>query len=138
MSFVFQGQKATNVVYQQNKISRDSRGKILGQRGGFRGCTIWFTGKNSVCWPSSRVRLESGLNSLFNCYVHPCPGLSGAGKTTLSFGLEEFLCQQGIPSYALDGDNIRHGLNKNLGFSEQDRQENIRQAPPSQSLRPLS
>ncbi|XP_028967449.1 bifunctional 3'-phosphoadenosine 5'-phosphosulfate synthase [Galendromus occidentalis] len=90
------GQKATNVTYQQNKISRDSRAKILGQRGGFRGCTIWFT------------------------------GLSGAGKTTLSFGLEEFLNQQGIPSYTLDGDNIRHGLNKNLGFSEEDRQENIR------------
>ena len=52
--------------------------------------------------------------------------MSGAGKTTLSFGLEEFLNQQGIPSYALDGDNIRHGLNKNLGFSEEDREENIR------------
>ncbi|CAN8019462.1 unnamed protein product [Ixodes persulcatus] len=53
-------------------------------------------------------------------------GLSGAGKTTVSFGVEEYLCMQGIPAYALDGDNIRHGLNKNLGFSSQDREENIR------------
>lgn len=68
----------------------------MGQRGGFRGCTIWFT------------------------------GLSGAGKTTVSFGVEEYLCLHGIPAYALDGDNIRHGLNKNLGFSSQDREENIR------------
>lgn len=68
----------------------------MGQKGGFRGCTIWFT------------------------------GLSGAGKTTVSFGVEEYLCLHGIPAYALDGDNIRHGLNKNLGFSSQDREENIR------------
>ena len=36
-------------------------------------------------------------------------GLSGAGKTTISFALEEYLCQRGIPSYGLDGDNIRTG-----------------------------
>src|SRR6218665_2754300 len=53
-------------------------------------------------------------------------GLSGAGKTTISFALEEFLVSQGIPSYSLDGDNIRHGLNSNLGFSPTDREENIR------------
>jgi 3'-phosphoadenosine 5'-phosphosulfate synthase len=52
--------------------------------------------------------------------------LSGAGKTTLSFALEEFLVSQDIPSYSLDGDNIRHGLNQNLGFSSVDREENIR------------
>jgi len=53
-------------------------------------------------------------------------GLSGAGKTTLAFALESYLVSQGIPSYSLDGDNIRHGLNKNLGFSPEDREENIR------------
>jgi len=53
-------------------------------------------------------------------------GLSGAGKTTVSFALESYLVSQGIPSYSLDGDNIRHGLNKNLGFSPEDREENIR------------
>ena len=53
-------------------------------------------------------------------------GLSGAGKTTISFALEEYLVSQGIPAYSLDGDNVRHGLNKNLGFTPEDREENIR------------
>ncbi|KAG1667387.1 Bifunctional 3'-phosphoadenosine 5'-phosphosulfate synthase [Nymphon striatum] len=93
---VSERERATNVVFQSNHVSRDKRGKVLGQRGGFRGCTIWFT------------------------------GLSGAGKTTISFALEEFLVGHGIPSYGLDGDNIRHGLNKDLGFSNNSREENIR------------
>ncbi len=54
------------------------------------------------------------------------PGLSGAGKTTISFALEDYLVSHGIPAYSLDGDNIRHGLNKNLGFAPEDREENIR------------
>lgn len=90
------GSVATNVTYQTPHVSRDKRGQALGQRGGFRGCTIWLT------------------------------GLSGAGKTTISFALEEYLVGKGIPAYSLDGDNIRHGLNKNLGFSHEDREENIR------------
>ena len=53
-------------------------------------------------------------------------GLSGAGKTSISFELEAFLVSHGIPAYALDGDNVRSGLNKNLGFSKEDREENIR------------
>lgn len=53
-------------------------------------------------------------------------GLSGAGKTSIAFELEAFLVSKGIPSYGLDGDNIRTGLNKNLGFSQVDREENIR------------
>lgn len=53
-------------------------------------------------------------------------GLSGAGKTTLGFAMEEYLVAHAIPCYSLDGDNIRHGLNKNLGFSDNDREENIR------------
>lgn len=52
--------------------------------------------------------------------------MSGAGKTTISFAVEEYLCSRGIPAYGLDGDNIRTGLNKNLGFSADDREENIR------------
>ena len=59
-------------------------------------------------------------------YVCVCVGLSGAGKTTISFALEEYLVAQGIPTYSLDGDNVRHGLNRNLGFSQVDREENIR------------
>jgi adenylylsulfate kinase len=53
-------------------------------------------------------------------------GLSGSGKSTLANTLEEKLFEAGHISYVLDGDNIRHGLNKNLGFSPQDREENIR------------
>ncbi len=53
-------------------------------------------------------------------------GLSGAGKTTVGFALEEYLVSHAIPCYSLDGDNIRHGLNKNLGFTSEDREENIR------------
>ena len=44
-----------------------------------------------------------------NACVHLCVGLSGAGKTTLSMALEDYLCRQGLPSYTLDGDNMRTG-----------------------------
>lgn len=53
-------------------------------------------------------------------------GLSGSGKSTLAYGLEETLFNQGKLCYVLDGDNIRYGLNQNLGFSSEDRSENIR------------
>src|SRR5262245_48924637 len=61
-----------------------------------KGCTLWFT------------------------------GLSGSGKSTTAFTLEHALVQLGHLAYVLDGDNIRGGLNKNLGFSAADREENIR------------
>uniref|UniRef100_A0AAY4DAM5 Uncharacterized protein n=1 Tax=Denticeps clupeoides TaxID=299321 RepID=A0AAY4DAM5_9TELE len=88
--------RATNVVYQAHHVSRSKRGQVVGTRAGFRGCTVWLT------------------------------GLSGAGKTTVGFALEEYLVSHAIPCYSLDGDNIRHGLNKNLGFTSADREENIR------------
>lgn len=53
-------------------------------------------------------------------------GLSGAGKTTLAIGLERRLFEQGMRVIVLDGDNVRHGLNADLGFSPEDRAENIR------------
>lgn len=53
-------------------------------------------------------------------------GLSGSGKSTISVALEKALFEEGKHSYRLDGDNVRHGLNKNLGFSPKDRKENIR------------
>lgn len=53
-------------------------------------------------------------------------GLSGSGKSTVSVALETALHAKGIHTYRLDGDNVRHGLNKNLGFSPADRTENIR------------
>ena len=64
--------------------------------GRFTGCTIWFT------------------------------GYSGAGKSTIAFGVEDYLIRHRVYAYTLDGDNVRHGLNSNLGFSESDREENIR------------
>jgi len=59
-------------------------------------------------------------------YVLWLTGLSGAGKSTLAVELERELYKRQIRSYILDGDNIRHGLNNDLGFSHEDRQENIR------------
>ena len=53
-------------------------------------------------------------------------GLSGSGKSTIAVNAEERLVRSGRLAYVLDGDNIRHGLNKNLGFSPADRTENIR------------
>ncbi|CAG2120381.1 unnamed protein product, partial [Medioppia subpectinata] len=87
---------ATNVFFQSHHVSRLKRGEILGSGRRFRGCTVWFT------------------------------GLSGAGKTSIAFGIEDFLCRNKIFTYALDGDNIRYGLNKDLAFSSEDRTENIR------------
>lgn len=61
-----------------------------------RGCTIWFT------------------------------GLPSSGKSTTAFSLEHELIRRGYAAYVLDGDNVRHGLNKDLGFTARDREENIR------------
>lgn len=63
---------------------------------GQKGCTLWMT------------------------------GLSASGKSTIAVALEQVLLQRGFHAYRLDGDNIRMGLNKNLGFSAEDRAENIR------------
>ncbi len=53
-------------------------------------------------------------------------GLSGAGKSTLAHALEEDLHQRGCNTFVFDGDNVRHGLNRDLGFSREDRAENLR------------
>jgi adenylylsulfate kinase len=53
-------------------------------------------------------------------------GLSGSGKSTLAQAVQDALFERGCHTYVLDGDNVRHGLNKNLGFSPEDRAENIR------------
>jgi adenylylsulfate kinase len=66
------------------------------RQNGHRGFTVWFT------------------------------GLPASGKSTLAVAVEEALHKRGCRTYILDGDNVRHGLNKNLGFSPEDRAENIR------------
>lgn len=53
-------------------------------------------------------------------------GLSASGKSTIAHHLEKGLFDRGIRSYVLDGDNVRHGINSNLGFSREDRKENLR------------
>ncbi len=53
-------------------------------------------------------------------------GLSGSGKSTIAHEVENILYERGVHTYVLDGDNIRHGLNRDLGFSPEDRTENIR------------
>ncbi len=55
-------------------------------------------------------------------------GLSGSGKSTVAVALEKLLVAEGRPAYRLDGDNLRHGLNADLGFSAADREENVRRA----------
>ncbi len=85
-------QKATNLHYDESKVTREQRWETIGAHG----ITLWFT------------------------------GLSGSGKTTVALALEHTLINAGVPCYRLDGDNIRRGLNKNLGFSAEDRAENIR------------
>ncbi len=61
-------------------------------------------------------------------------GLSGSGKSTLAHAVEEQLFQLGLNTFVLDGDNVRHGLNKDLGFSIQDRKENIRRISEAAKL----
>lgn len=85
------------------------------------------TKATNITWHDSHVRREEretllkqkGATLWFT-------GLSGSGKSTVAFTLEHALVQQGRFAYVLDGDNIRHGLNRNLGFSASDREENIR------------
>lgn len=92
-------------VYTDRQVAKSknifwTEGKITARhraiRGGHRGAVVWFT------------------------------GLSGAGKSTIAQALERELFQRAMHTYVLDGDNIRHGLNSNLGFSPEDRVENIR------------
>ena len=61
-------------------------------------------------------------------------GLSGSGKSTVAGALEEALHLQGVSTYLLDGDNVRHGLCSDLGFSDEDRKENIRRVGEVASL----
>ncbi len=61
-------------------------------------------------------------------------GLSGSGKSTLAHAVEEQLHQRGLNTFVLDGDNVRHGLCSDLGFSDQDRKENIRRISETAKL----
>lgn len=80
-----------------------------------------------VTWHPSAVSSEQRLEALgFAGAVVWLTGLSGSGKSSVAVEVERLLVTRGRPSVVLDGDNLRHGLNADLGFSEDDRRENIR------------
>lgn len=83
--------------------------------------------EKNIYWQETAVSRENRINLKgHNPAVIWLTGLSGAGKTTLSREIEKGLHEMGVHTYLLDGDNIRHGLNRDLGFSKEDRKENIR------------
>jgi adenylylsulfate kinase len=82
---------------------------------------------NNIVWhhatvTRSRRELQNGHRGAIIWFT----GLSGSGKSTLAHAVEEVLHQQGSRTFVLDGDNVRHGLCSDLGFSNNDREENIR------------
>ncbi|MBC3086553.1 MAG: adenylyl-sulfate kinase [Staphylococcus capitis] len=82
---------------------------------------------NNITWHDSEVTKEERQNrNGHKSAVIWFTGLSGSGKSTVSVALEKALFNEGKQTYRLDEDNVRHGLNKNLGFSPEDRTENIR------------
>ncbi|TLS38126.1 adenylyl-sulfate kinase [Pseudalkalibacillus caeni] len=82
---------------------------------------------NNLKWHQTTITKKDRqrLNNHKSCVLW-FTGLSGSGKSTLANAVDHALYRMGIHSYVLDGDNIRHGLNKDLGFAKEDRQENIR------------
>jgi adenylylsulfate kinase len=85
------------------------------------------TNSTNVVWHHATITRErrEAQNGHKSCVLW-FTGLSGAGKSTLAHAVEEQLHQMGCRTFVLDGDNVRHGLSSNLGFSEDDRRENIR------------
>lgn len=81
----------------------------------------------NILWQEYEVTKSDrhALNGHRSCVIW-MTGLSGSGKSTLANAVSKRLHDMGKRSFVLDGDNIRHGLNKGLGFSEEDRKENIR------------
>ncbi|TGK48605.1 adenylyl-sulfate kinase [Leptospira bouyouniensis] len=83
--------------------------------------------ENNIVWLNHKVTPEDRANIKNQ---KPCmlwlTGLSGSGKSTIANALESYLNQYGFHTVLLDGDNLRFGLNKDLGFSPEDRSENIR------------
>lgn len=88
---------------------------------------VTLIGATNVVWQAHRVSKEERAE---RAGQKPCvlwfTGLSGSGKSTLANALEQALFAEGKQTYVLDGDNVRHGLNRDLGFTDADREENIR------------
>ena len=81
---------------------------------------------NVIYHQSSVTRERRNQSNNHQSVVLWFTGLSGSGKSTLAHVLEEKLFKKGCQTFVLDGDNVRHGLNSNLDFSDDDRKENIR------------
>ncbi|WP_264739425.1 adenylyl-sulfate kinase [Cytobacillus firmus] len=86
-----------------------------------------MTKATNITWHDAAItkedrRAQNGHGSAVLWFT----GLSGSGKSTIANAVSHELFRQGINEYVLDGDNVRHGLNKDLGFTEADRNENIR------------
>ncbi|WP_405131839.1 adenylyl-sulfate kinase [Paenibacillus sp. FSL H8-0317] len=83
--------------------------------------------ERNITWQSSSInRQDREKHNGHRSRAIWFTGLSGAGKSSLAFALEQYLYEQGVSCYVLDGDNVRHGLNRDLGFTAADRQENLR------------
>ena len=87
------------------------------------GVIIGPSQQDSVVWHSGSVTRAGRATQGMTVWL---TGLSGSGKSSVAAELERRLVASGRPAYLLDGDNLRHGLNKNLGFSAEDRAENVR------------
>ncbi len=82
---------------------------------------------NDITWhPAQVTRLQREQLNGHKSFMLWLTGLSGAGKSTLAHRIEEMLFERRCRTYVLDGDNVRHGLCRDLGFSSADRHENIR------------
>ncbi|QFY44575.1 adenylyl-sulfate kinase [Candidatus Methylospira mobilis] len=83
--------------------------------------------KENIVWHQPIIsRQQRELQNGHRSFILWFTGLSGAGKSTLAHRVEEILFQNGCRTYVLDGDNVRHGLCSDLGFSPEQRKENIR------------
>ncbi len=80
-------------------------------------------GDTNVVWQSSKVSREQRAHRGATIWI---TGLSASGKSSLAVEIESCLVAQGRTAYLMDGDNLRHGLNSDLGFGDDDRRENIR------------
>lgn len=82
---------------------------------------------NNIVWHEPSINIDSRWKSNgYKSSVLWFTGLSASGKSTIAHALDKYLHEQGMHSYVLDGDNVRHGLNKDLDLSPASRKENIR------------
>jgi adenylylsulfate kinase len=103
--------------------------------------------RSNITWHPSLTRHERNQLRGQRGFTVWFTGLSASGKSTVATALEQHLLHIGLATYRLDGDNVRFGLNKDLGFSEKDRNENIRRIAevaypicptPTPPVRPLA